>query len=113
MSARKRNDMVELLSAFLFVSCPYVVNAQRLGERFFQLGFVSHDSLYLNVTPLETLFAGDKFDCSFACVLNKLCISFNLVETSAEKLFCELLLSSIYNKTGELVSNIQVSTEQT
>ena len=44
VSAHKRNDMAELLSALLFVSCPYVLNAQRLGERFFKLGVVSHDS---------------------------------------------------------------------
>ena len=117
VSANRRNNMAELLSAFLFVSCPYVLNAQRLGEMFFQLGFVSHDSLYLNVTPPETLSTDDKFDCSFAWVQNKLCISFNLAETHcAEKLLCEQLLSSIYNKTGELVSNIhfsEVSTEQT
>lgn len=61
------------------------------------------------VKPLETLFADDKFDCSFACVQNKLYTSFNLAETSTEKLLCELLLSSIYNKTGQLVSNIHFS----
>ena len=44
VSAHKRNDMADLLSAFLFVSCPYVLNAQRLGERFFKLGVVSYDS---------------------------------------------------------------------
>ena len=57
VSAHKSNDMAELsVSAFLFVSCPYVLNAQRLGERFFKLEVVSYDSLYLNVIPLETLF---------------------------------------------------------
>lgn len=121
MSAEQRRKDMKLLSEFLFVSCIYVLNAHGIGEKFIQLRFVFHDSLYLNITPLETLLVvDDKFDCSFACVHNKLCISFNLAETSAEKLWCELLPSSIYNNTGEIVLNfkfdhysIQVSSKPT
>ena len=120
MSAEQRRKDMKLLSAFLFVSCIYVLNAHGIGEKFIQLRFVFHDSLYLNITPLETLLVDDKFDCSFACVHNKLCISFNLAETSAEKLWCELLPSSIYKNTGEIVLNfkfdhysIQVSSKPT
>ena len=121
MSAERRRKDIKLLSEFLFVSCIYVLNAHGIGEKFIQLRFAFHDSLYLNITPLETLLVvDDKFDCSFAYVHNKLCISFNLVETSAEKLWCELLPSSIYNNTGEIVLNfkfdhysIQVSSKPT
>ena len=121
MSAERRRKDMKLLSAFLFVSCIYVLNAHGIGEKFIQLRFVFHDSLYLNITPLETLLVVDnKFDCSFAYVHNKLCISFDLAETSAEKLWCELLPSSIYNNTGEIVLNfkfdhyrIQVSSKPT
>ena len=38
---------------------------------------------------------------------NKLCISFNLAETSVEKLWCELLPSNIYNNTGKIVLNFK------
>lgn len=121
MSAERRRKDIKLLSEFLFVSCFYVLNAHGIGEKFIQLRFVFHDSLYLNITPLEILLVDDReFDCSFACVHNKLCISFNLAETSAEKLWCELLPSSIYNNTGEIVLNfkfdhysIQVSSKPT
>ena len=107
MSAEQRRKDMKLLSAFLFVSCIYVLNAHGIGEKFIQLRFVFHDSLYLNITPLETLLVDDKFDCSFACVHTKLCISFNLEKTSVEKLLCELLPSSIYNNTGEIVLNFK------
>lgn len=121
MSAERRRKDIKLLSEFLFVACIYVLNAHRIGEKFIQLRFVFRDSLYLNITPLETLLVvDDKFDCSFAYVHNKLCISFNLAETSAEKLWCELLPSSIYNNKGEIVLNfkfdhysIQVSSKLT
>ena len=72
MSAEQRRKDMKLLSAFLFVSCIYVLNAHGIGKTFqVQLQFAFHDSLYLNITPLETLLVDDKFDCSFACVHNK------------------------------------------
>ena len=81
--------------------------AQRLGERFFKLGVVSYDSRYADRLQL----------C--LCLKQTMYLLY-LAETSAEKLLCELLLSSIYNKTEELVSNIhfshysvQFSTQQT
>ena len=98
---------MKLLSAFFFVSYIYVLNAHGIGEKFIPLRFVFQDSLYLNITPLETFVVDDKFGCSFACVHNKLCISFNVVERSAEKLWWELLQSSIYNNTGKIVLNFK------
>ena len=56
MSAERRRKDIKLLSEFLFVACIYVLNAHRIGEKFIQLRFVFRDSLYLNITPLETNF---------------------------------------------------------
>ena len=65
MSAEQRRKDMKLLSAFLFVSCIYALNVHGIGEKFIQLRFVFHDSLYLNITPLETLLVDAGADPGF------------------------------------------------
>ena len=84
----------------------YAVNTQKLPDQNIQLRFEPHIFHFLNITPLETTVGEDTFDCSFACIRNNLCISFNLAVSADEKgkLWCELLPSSIYNNTAKLDS---------
>ena len=60
MSAERRRKDIKLLSEFLFVSFIYVLKAHGIGEKLIQLRFVFHDSLFLNITPLEILLVDDK-----------------------------------------------------
>ena len=89
-----------------FFSMLYAVNTQKLSDQNIQLRFEPHIFHYLNITPLETTVGEDTFDCSFACIRNNVCISFNLAVSADEKgkLWCELLPSSIYNNTAKLDS---------
>ncbi len=71
--------------------------------------FESRPFHYLNVSPLETLVANDYIDCSFACLQNVLCVSFNVAVFSDEngKRWCELLPSTSYNNTAKLTADHQ------
>ena len=80
----------------------YLVKTQKLSDQFIQLSFQSfefRDFYYLNVTCLGTIFVDDNFDCSFSCVQNVSCVSFNLAAFADDKgkLRCELLPSTMYN----------------
>ena len=60
MRAERRRKDIKLLSEFLFASFIYVLKAHGIGEKLIQLRFVFHDSLFLNITPLEILLVDDK-----------------------------------------------------
>ena len=85
----------------------YLIKAQILSDQFIELSFEFRDFYYLNVTRLGTIFVDDIFDCSFTCVQNILCVSFNLAAFADDKgkLRCDLLTSTMYNDTEKLTAN--------
>lgn len=95
--------------ALLFVSSLYVLRTKAGREVPSARICFAWISLPQRNTTGNSLYWWWQVRLQFACVQNKLRVSFNLAETSADKLWCKLLLSSIYNKTGELVSNIYFS----
>ena len=63
----------------------------------------------LNVTRLVDMFVDDYMDCSFACLQNMLCISFNVAVSPDDngKLRCELLSSTSSNNPANLTADPQ------
>ena len=76
-------------------------------------GFLSyggfHPSFYhsLTATQIAISFSEDKLDCSFACMAEPKCASFNIaVATGSNGLFlCELLETDMFHDKGKLRSN--------
>ena len=64
---------------------------------------------HLNVSHLVDMFVDDNMDCSFACLQNVLCVSFNVAVSPDEKgkLRCELLPSTSSNNTAKLTAGSQ------
>lgn len=77
--------------------------SQWLNAEFMIAKFESRISYYLDITSLETIFVDDNMDCSFACVKNALCVSFNLAVLADDKgnHRCDLLPTTSYNNEGK------------
>ena len=104
---QKVEETMKFLAVFpLFI---YLVKELRFSSQFVQVRFQSDDSLYLNVTRLKTTFVDDILDCSFTCLQQTRCVSFNLavVANSEGKFWCELLPSTRYSNPQRLTSNSQ------
>ena len=93
-----------LLAAVSFIMS--LANAQSFSV---QHRYKSLPFYYLNVSSLETILVSDYLDCSFACLQNVLCVSFNVAAFSDEnwKRWCELLPSTNYNNTVKLTADHQ------
>ena len=104
---QKVEETMKFLAAFLLFI--YLSKALRLSDQFVQVRFQSDDSLYLNVTRLKTTFVDDILDCSFTCLQQSLCVSFNLAvfANSEGKFWCELLPSTRYRNPQKLTSDSQ------
>ena len=91
---------VTLLSLFHF----QWLNANSCG-----LVFKARPFHHLNVTRLAMTFVHHYMDCSFACLQNMLCISFNVAVSANDqgKLRCELLPSTSSNYTANLTTDAQ------
>ena len=76
-------------------------------------GFLSyggfHPSFYhsLTATQIAISLSEDKLDCSFACMAERKCVSFNIaVNPDSNGLFlCELLDTDMFHDEGKLRSN--------
>lgn len=64
---------------------------------------------YLNITPIRRTFVDDFIDCSFACLQNVLCASFNVAVFAGDggKRWCELLPSNSQNNAAKLTEKQQ------
>ena len=85
----------------------HLIKAQKLSDQFIKLRFESRSFHYLNITRLEATFVDDKLDCSFACLQNNFCVSFNVAVFADDKakLWCELLPSTRHNNSVWLTSH--------
>ena len=77
------------------------------SQTFKQRQFSKDEFHYLNVTPVGSFTAYDTFDCTFECLSNPLCFSFNLAASKGEdgKLWCDLLSSDRYRSFREYNEN--------
>ena len=91
--------------AILPLSLCLVYTQSHRVQRLVQNQFESHSYFSLNVGNLRTTFVDDHFDCSFVCLQNALCVSFNVAvfPTDTGKYRCELLPSTSYNNNEKLV----------
>ena len=77
-------------------------------QTFKQRTFSKDEFHYLNVPRVGTFTAAhDVFDCTFECLSNHLCLSFNLAASKGADgiLWCELLSSDKYRNSTEYNGN--------
>ena len=92
-----------------FVTLLFLLHFQSLKANLCGPVFVSRGFHYLNVTRLAVMLVDHYMDCSFACLQNMLCVSFNVAVSADDKgkLRCELLPSTSSNNTANLTADPQ------
>ena len=105
--ANQRRMTVKFLAILSFIIC--LVNTMSLRVSLIQHRFECHQFHYLNVAHLEARSVDDNMDCSFACLQNALCVSFNVAVLPDIKgrRWCELLPFTSYNETEKLTAHHQ------
>ena len=80
---------------------------ESLSQTFKQRQFTKDEFHYLNVPRVGTFTAYDVLDCTFECLSNHLCLSFNLAASKGADgtLWCELLSSDKYRTSTEYKEN--------
>lgn len=101
----KKGEM-KITLAFLIIILG-IFHLQWLNAEFMIGVFEPHISYYLNVTSLDKIFVDDRMDCSFACMQNVLCVSFNVAvfHDDKGKRWCELLSLTSYINTTKLLAD--------
>lgn len=103
--ANRSKMRVKYLAILSFIIC--LVNTMSLRVRLIENRFECHPFHYLNVTHLEARSVDDHMDCSFACLQNALCVSFNVAVLPDNRRWCELLPFTSYNETEKLTGHHQ------
>ncbi|XP_022804301.1 uncharacterized protein LOC111341573 [Stylophora pistillata] len=84
-----------------------VLNLQRVIPELTTASFEISLFHYLDITPLDKRLVVDPIDCSFACLRNIFCVSFNVAAVASEKgkYWCELLSSIVNTVDAKLVAD--------
>lgn len=84
-----------------------VLNLQRVIPELTTASFEISLFHYLDISPLEKRLVVDPIDCSFACLRNIFCVSFNVAAVASEKgkYWCELLSSNVNTVDAKLVAD--------
>ena len=92
-----------------FVTLLSLFHFQWLHATFRRAEFEFRPFNHLNVTRLLDMFVDDFMDCSFACLHNMLCVSFNVAVNPDDngKFRCELLPSTSSNNPANLSADPQ------
>ena len=95
-----------LMTAFTMV---LVLNLQRVIPEVITASFEIRLFHYLHISALEKRHVVEPIDCSFACLQNVFCVSFNAaaVADGKGKYWCELLSSNIHSDCAKLAANYQ------
>ena len=92
-----------------FVTLLSMFHFQWLHATFRRAEFEFRPFNHLNVTRLVDMFVDEYMDCSFACLHNILCVSFNVAVSPDDngKFRCELLPSTSSNNPANLTADPQ------
>ena len=95
-----------LMTAFTMV---LVLNLQRVIPEVITASFEIRLFHYLHISVLEKRHVVEPIDCSFACLQNVFCVSFNAaaVADGKGKYWCELLSSNMHSDAAKLAANYQ------
>lgn len=95
-----------LMTAFTMV---LVLNLQRVIPEVITASFEIRLFHYLHISVLEKRYVVEPIDCSFACLQNVFCVSFNAaaVADGKGKYWCELLSSNMHSDAAKLATNYQ------
>ena len=104
---QRKKQAMKLLAAFITV---IIFSFRCEMSSYAELESVLFDSRYfnfLNVTRVQTRLVNSHIQCSFACLQNALCFSFNAAVSadSKGKFICQLLSSSLYKDEGKLFAS--------
>lgn len=94
------------MTAFTMV---LVLNLQRVIPEVITASFEIRLFHYLHISVLEKRYVVEPIDCSFACLQNVFCVSFNAaaVADGKGKYWCELLSSNMHSDAAKLATNYQ------
>ncbi|CAH3143665.1 unnamed protein product [Pocillopora meandrina] len=95
-----------LMTAFTMV---LVLNLQRVIPEVITASFEIRLFHYLHISVLEKRHVVEPIDCSFACLQNVFCVSFNAaaVADGKGKYWCELLSRNMHSDAAKLAANYQ------
>ncbi len=102
-----RKQKMKIILAVVLIL--FLLNFHWLNAEELTASFESRLFCYLNITPVQRTFVGEFIDCSFACLRNVLCASFNVAVFASDggKRWCELLPSNSHNNVAKLTEKQQ------